>query len=194
VVSGVEGPPGLVVLRDGQKLARAEWGVGVPVDEGEHEVAGEAPGYRPWRTRVRVTTAQTIEVPRLEPAPTRAESRRSEASPTYWTTLRIVGAAAASAGLLTLASGVVVSLVAKASYDDARGTCKNGDPTNCPIAAVSDGSSARSLATVATVLVASGAVVAGAGGVLFFLAPKGRAGRDVSARLGVGSVEVVGRW
>ncbi|HEY8040769.1 MAG TPA: hypothetical protein VIF15_13280 [Polyangiaceae bacterium] len=57
----------LEVRRDGEVVREALWGVGVPVDAGEHRVEAKATGRQPWSATVRVTDgrAAAIEVPEL---------------------------------------------------------------------------------------------------------------------------------
>jgi hypothetical protein len=58
----------LEVLRDGRRLPAAAWGMPVPVDPGEHEIAATAPGRRSWSTKRAVTgegTKVIVEVPPL---------------------------------------------------------------------------------------------------------------------------------
>lgn len=64
-------PPDLEILRDGQVVREALWGVGVPVDAGEHRVEAKAIGRRPWSTVVQATDGQAtaLSVPELPAAP-----------------------------------------------------------------------------------------------------------------------------
>lgn len=199
----------LVVSRDGRKLTSAEWGVGIPVDAGEHEVVAEAPGRARWSTRVAVQSeSRSVEIPALEvassPAPVLPPSTPeapapSERAPTWWTPMRTTGVALAGAGAASLLVGLGISLVAKSSYDDARAECRAAD--DCPSSAVRDGESARSLANGATVVMLSGALVGAVGGALILFAPRAsRAGEGAShartLRVGVGpgTLGVSGSW
>lgn len=62
---------GLEIRRDGEVLRDALWGVGVPLDAGEHLFEARAPGHRPWSTSVRMADGQSaiLRVPVLDPAP-----------------------------------------------------------------------------------------------------------------------------
>ena len=42
---------GMVIALDGVSVGRAEWGVAVPVDPGEHTIEASAPHYKPWSAR-----------------------------------------------------------------------------------------------------------------------------------------------
>jgi hypothetical protein len=63
--------PGLEVLRDGEALPPEVWGVGVPVDAGDHRVEARAPGRVAWSSTVRTADGATVAttVPDLVPAP-----------------------------------------------------------------------------------------------------------------------------
>ena len=205
-VPAADRAPGLVVSRDGRHLSAAEWGVGIPVDDGEHDISAEAPGRRPWRERIVVRGKdRTVAVPRLEVAPSPPRSSAAPApepapAATWWTPMRTVGVALGGAGAASLVTGLVLGFVAKSDYDGARAQCVAVD--DCPAGAARDGESARSLANGATVLIASGAVVAAAGGALILLAPRPSAAREAGARqpirasvaIGPGSLGVRGQW
>jgi len=197
--------PGLVVSRDGSKLASAEWGVGIPVDDGEHEMSAEAPGRVPWRARVLVRgESRSVEVPVLEIAPSPPPAAAAPTAParsvSWWTPARATGVALAGAGAASLITGIVLGFVAKGDYDQARSLCRAVD--DCPGDAVREATDARSLANGATVAIVSGAVVAAAGGALIVFAPRPSspdergAQAPVRARLSVGptSLGVVGQW
>ncbi len=204
--------PDLVVTRDGRRLMNAEWGIGIPVDEGEHEVTAEAPGRKGWSSRVVVRgESRSIEVPPLAVTPVSAPAVASPtpkdgavgmgpaSRPSWWTPLRTTGVALAGAGTSTLLVGLGLGLVAKSDYDDARGQCRAAD--DCPSNAVRDGDSARSLANAATVVMATGGVIAAAGAALVLFAPRpAREAADTTSRLrarlevGPGAIGVSGEW
>jgi len=203
--------PDLVVSRDGRRLTDAEWSMGIPVDEGEHEIAAEAPGRETWRTRVVVRGAsRSVEVPPLavasSPSPPASVAPgtpdgSSLATPrAWWTPMRATGVAVAGAGAATTLVGLGLALVAKSNYDDARGQCSAVD--DCPSNAVRSGESARSLANAATVVMVSGGVIALAGAALFVFAPRpssrGDAARGAPVRarvaVGPGALGVIGEW
>jgi serine/threonine-protein kinase len=63
--------PGLEVRRDGVELREASWGIGVPVDPGEHTVTAKAPGKQDWSQKIRVEAGggtTTAEIARLDDA------------------------------------------------------------------------------------------------------------------------------
>src|SRR5688572_11508953 len=56
---------GLEIVRDGTKVERPEWDLGVPVDPGEHRIEARAPGYAAWSGAVTVSGPgpQSISIP-----------------------------------------------------------------------------------------------------------------------------------
>lgn len=166
--------PGLVVTRDGAKLAPGEWGVAIPVDPGEHTVSASADGRAPFETKISVTDAsKELEIPPLAavvappvfPAATIVpqDARR-------WSTLKIAGAVTAGAGIATLVFGTVLAVVAKGRYDSARQGCQLGT-RGCTADAVADGDAAYDLATASSIAFGIGAAALAGGGAVFFLAP-----------------------
>jgi hypothetical protein len=205
--------PGLTIKRDGARLAPGEWGVAIPVDPGEHTVVASADGRRSWDTRASAREASlTVAVPVLvavspsvvapEAAPSAAGDGAAARRPSWWTPLRATGVVVAGVGVLGLAAGGALGLVAKGSYGDARAQC-SAAPRGCPPSAVGDSNAAYGLATGATVVFVGGVVTAMAGGALLVFAPPSssaatttttgaRAGAALA--VGPGSVGVSGRW
>ncbi len=205
---------GLEVQRDGITLGHAEWGLAVPLDPGIHTLSARAPGHRPWSTTIRLPpgpTTLSVTVPILETAadpesptpmpapviPTDAATTgqippptpvvptdRRATTPGYWTTQRSLGVALAGAGVVGLVVGGIFSLEAKSTYDTS-----NSGPCNasnvCSQAGLDDRSSARNMATVATVVMGVGAAALVGGVVTFFTAP--RRGPAVTVTPGVSS-------
>jgi hypothetical protein len=62
---------GLEVKRDGEGVPRSSWGLGLPIDPGDHTVEATAPGHKPWSTKVTVAASgsASVQVPALEPLP-----------------------------------------------------------------------------------------------------------------------------
>lgn len=185
---------GLVVTRDGARIAPGEWGVSIPVDPGEHVVGASAQGRVSWEKRVAVTQENvTVEIPRLEavPAPPspppepHTPSPVSAAPSSGWSTTRTTGVILAGAGAAGLVAGGVLGLVAKGSYDDARAQCRDG-ARGCPSGAVADADDAYGLATGATVVFVVGAVLLAGGATLFVLGDESKRAASRPPALGVG--------
>ena len=180
---------GIVVMRDGARIAAGEWGVAIPVDPGEHVVTASAKGRLPWETRVTVTQENvTVEVPVLEsvpapapppPLPPAPAPHADRASSPGWSTEKTTGVILAGAGAGGLVAGTILGRVAKSNYDDARAQCRDG-ARGCPGGAVDDADGAYGLATGATVVFVVGAVLLAGGATLFVLAPEGKRAASTS--------------
>ena len=205
---------GLAVKRDGVEIGRALWGEAVPVDPGVHSVSASAPGSKDWQTSIEVPAksgAQTVTVPRLEPAPvTPAASSPAAAAPAASTsapppestatdrgrTQRMVGLGVAGAGVVGVVLGAVFGLDAKAKLDDSNGPghCDANDA--CDAYGLQKRSDAKSSALVSTVSFVAGGVALAGGAALWFTAPKkgtARVGLTVPPA-GTTGVGVVGVW
>lgn len=177
------------VFRDDAEVPEVEWGVPVPVDQGEHTVRVEAAGRWPWQQRVRVDNAgetKVVIVPSLQ--------ERS-----WWSPARTIGVPVASVGVATLATGLVLGLVANGTYADARSSCPNNGVVGCAAGAEQEESRARGQAAVSTALTIGGAALSIGGAALILLgaprAPRAEpASREVSLRLLPGGVQLAGRF
>lgn len=168
--------PGLLVLRDGTPLAKAAWGVSVPVDPGEHVVEASADGRD--KATVRVTVAAQSDTKDLEvPMPaekkgTAAPAGASGAAPSHEpasSTRGTLGIVVLAASAVSLGVGTAFGLRALSKQSDANATCPE---TKCSdSAAVSANDSARSAAKVADVSVVLGLVGAGVGTYLLLSKP-----------------------
>jgi hypothetical protein len=66
----------LEITLDGTPVRRPAWGVGMPVDPGDHAIEAHAPNAKPWRSTIAVHgdgETPSVAVPALEIAPTVAE-------------------------------------------------------------------------------------------------------------------------
>jgi len=205
---------GLVVKRDGVDLGRALWDEAVPVDPGVHAVSAAAPGFKEWQISVDAPPTpgvQTVTVPRLETAP---EPIAPPATPTgraattpppetnAGSTQRVVGIAAAGAGVIGVVIGSVLGLVAKSKLDQSNAD-DHCDPSGCDDTGLSLRHSAVTAATGSTVGFIAGGVLIAGGAVLWFTAPHPSSAPPDSAhpqtaRLGLAptpnGVVLVGRW
>jgi hypothetical protein len=102
---------GLVVTRDGVKLAEATWGSTLPVDPGEHTVLAEADGHEPWSTSVTITRrgdTATVTVPKLKASPVSERPSGPERIPESRPATARSGGGGHGVALALLISGVVV--------------------------------------------------------------------------------------
>ncbi|MFT3776548.1 MAG: hypothetical protein QM820_65240 [Minicystis sp.] len=131
---------GVEVKRDGEVIASALWGTGVPVDPGKHVVTASAPGKAPWE--VTATLDQpgktvTIDVPALADQPGAAAGKppvapppgpampppvlppppvETTSSPRPWQ--MPLGIAATAVGAVGLGVGVGFGVLAKSAFND----------------------------------------------------------------------------
>ena len=191
----------LVVQRDAATIPKAQWGVPLPVDPGEHTVRASAPGHVPWTSTLVVERAAsaTVTVPVLDPAvpavepappvalPVAAPVAPEPAAPAppaaniatsspdgssgRANVQRTLGLVTAGVGLVALGAGAYLGLHAKSTYDDSNA---NGHCTNnlCDPTGDRDRSDARGAATASTLAFAAGVAAVVGGGILYFTAPR----------------------
>ncbi|MBS2014868.1 MAG: hypothetical protein JST00_18405 [Deltaproteobacteria bacterium] len=162
-------PPGLVITRDGERLGEPAWGTPAPIDGGRHLLEASAPGRKPWRADVQIPVrrgAVTITIPDLAMATEAASTTPAREPPS--SLQRTLGWVAVGTGAAALGVGFVFGAVAKSKYDDAELHCS---PIDCDRTGVELTGDARSAASLSTVLVVAGGVVAATGVVLVLTAP-----------------------
>lgn len=174
---------GLEVKRDGQLVASALWGTGIPVDPGEHEISASAPGKKPFSTIVKVQgegVKQSVSVPELEdapeeePPPVVAPPPPKEEEPpppppdgpdpveeSDGSGQATLGYVLGAVGVIGLGVGTIFGLQASSKDSDADKECFQGDPNRCTDKGVKLGDDAQSAATLSTVgFIAGGALLA----------------------------------
>ena len=184
--------PGLEVKRDGTDVGQATWGVGVPVDPGEHSIVAKAPGKNDWSQTVRVEAdgkVAAVEIPALEDAVT-AQSQPITTGPTdvtkplltetmmdqgtstsHGNSQRVIAYVAGGVGVLGLAAGTVFGLEAKSKQNQSAADCRPNAPTECNQAGVDLRHQGHNAATLSNVGFTVGAVGLLGGAVLYFTAP-----------------------
>jgi hypothetical protein len=179
--------PGLEVLRDGDALPPEVWGVGVPVDAGDHRIEARAPGRVAWTSTVHTADGAmaTTTVPDLVPAPVTAPpapppggSGAPPAPPEPQSPLP--SSADHTASLIVLGSAVVLAGVgvvgllehaSNVSSYNADPSCPSINATSRPAQCNDDVNAANTWNTVGIVgFVGSGAALV-AGVTLWLLAP-----------------------
>ena len=190
--------PGLQVKRDGVVVDTAEWGAGIPVDTGAHVVEASAPGHKAWTVTVDVAqdgAQASAAVPPLEElpadavaaaAPTSATTSATASAPVAGTASpetspprsgtgqHVAGAVVAGVGVVAVAVGGIVALVAKGKYNDSLANCETSNHDSCTGTGVSQRDDARSAGDAASVLMIAGAAAVVAGGIVWFTAPSSR--------------------
>jgi hypothetical protein len=191
--------PDLEITLDGTPVRRPAWGVGAPVDPGEHTVEAHAPGATTWRATVTIhgdAEEQGVSVPKLEaipaavvgppppaatvaaPAPQTVPAAPPEEPQRprvpLWRDATMVGSAAV--GIAGVALGSYFGLHAIALNHDASDGCPAGRCTN---GAAATSERATSSADTSTVAFAIGA--AGVGAAVVLLVTRGAGEPPVTA-------------
>lgn len=184
---------GYQVMRGGKRVDASLWGVPVPVDPGQYEIAISAPGYQDYTMSVRVEgEGKTVEarLPALIQAEVKAASTPPpEASPTPvappdtkpgpvvdrgsddGSGQRTIGIIVGGIGLAGIAVGSVFGLQAISKNDDAEKFCPRG--TECDSQEGVDlTDDAKSAATVSNIAFGVGAAALIGGLVLYLTAPE----------------------
>jgi hypothetical protein len=199
----LKGVAGLEILRDGVVMGPPQWGLQLPVDEGEHRLLARAPGYQTWESVTTVkgeATVAKVAVPLLKREPAAAGGAvgldhggtSAGAHPSGLGTQRIGALVAGGVGLVGLGVGTFFGLKAQSKKADADKYCTGSDCTSQ--VGVDAGNDARSAGTVSTILIAAGAVGVAAGVTLWFTAPDGDRREGVAVSAGLGSVQLKGNW
>jgi hypothetical protein len=174
-------PADLQVKVDGIVLARAAWGVAVPMDPGAHAVVATAEGRLKLEQSVTLEadgSTKELEIGALAADPN-APARSKDAPPpgaaepsSGMAPLRIVGITTAAVGGVSLVVGGIFGGLAAVAWSNAHAACPNN---GCPsITQVDDGKRAGVFADVSTVLLVAGGVLAVGGVVLAIVAPSGK--------------------
>jgi len=178
--------PGLEITRDGSLVGKAQWGVPIPLDKGEHRVSASAPGRRPWEKALFVKdtpATELVSVPELE------QQAASDTSSDRLGTQRTWAVIAGSVGTAGIATGTVFAFLSKSRSDDANPYCQGSacrDQRGVELKA-----DAIAYGNVATIAYIAGAAVLTGGAVLWLTAKPQAA---VSVGVGPDRVVVGAAW
>jgi hypothetical protein len=168
---------GLVVTRDGVAVDDSTFGVGIPVDPGPRVIEAKAPGYQTWSTTVEAKELDTaeVEVPTLTALPPQdlglGDKTPVETPVAAPSSRKKIGLGVGAGGVALLGTGLVFGALARSTWNDALDHC---DADNaCDDTGIELGDSARTKATISTVLVGVGLGATAAGAILYLTAPKG---------------------
>jgi hypothetical protein len=169
--------PNLTITRDGEPLGSATWATAIPVDPGPHAIAATATGREPLRTTIEVGKARDRAVVhiKLEAAkvttttvvlPPPPPPEKKSAFPKT-----AVGLGVAGVGVAGIATGLVFGLMASSQNSTVDKEC----PTDlCSSREGLDANGrAHTFATVSTIAVIAGAVLAAAGVTIWLWPMKG---------------------
>lgn len=183
---------------DGTPLSEQAWGVPFYADVGTHTITAEAPGYKPFRSELRVEAAgkqHEVSVPALEKEPSAAapataprpdadtardrekEKADGSKSETYAVQVSPPSRGAlpwilVGTGAVLLGTGAVTGVLAFARHDDSNRECPDG---RCTAQGVQYEDQANTFGWVANVTIPLGVLAGAAGAYLFLKDPTPRA-------------------
>lgn len=172
---------GMKITLNGIDMGEPTWGTPIPVDPGRQVVEAVAKGRAPFRTQKDVGMAETvvIDVPALaeapSPPPSTGEADRGS-------TRRTIGWVATGMGVVLLAAGTVLGLIAISQNNEARD--QHCSTVDCDARGVSMIRDARELASLSTISFIAGGVVSAAGAVILLTAPSAHATQPTRLSLG----------
>lgn len=207
--------PSDVIVRHNGTDVTARIGKAFPVDPGRQRIEASAPGFASWNRDVELTEAgQTLRIEiALASEPEKEISTRERTDevgddertdepddvddvvdddasaptdPDKGRGRRLLGLGVGGAGLALAGTGLVFGALAKSAYDDRADDCRIGNL--CTPEGLDTIDTAKSRATISTVLVSAGVVAVGAGVVLYLTAPKGDRRTAVAPMVGPDSV------
>lgn len=118
---------GLVITRNGIEVDPAEWGSEIPVDGGDYQIEGKAPGHEAWTSKVTVgkeRDTQKVVVVKLVPLPEGAGGDVSGGAagprPSTFTGKRKAAAGVGAAGVVAAVVGTVLYVQARGTYQKAK--------------------------------------------------------------------------
>lgn len=187
VTVSVESPAqGLEVRRNGGPVARAEWGLAIPVDPGSVTYEAVAPHHRAWSTTIEVDPnrpSTSVVIPALEELPpepvavgpqaqtqTFPMASAPEAKP-FRVSQTALALVAGGVGVVGLGVGSIFAMTASSKYDDSLQNCPR-DKNVCNADGLQQRDSARTSGNVATVAFAVGALALTGGAVLWLTKPR----------------------
>jgi tetratricopeptide (TPR) repeat protein len=189
-------PPGLEVVRDGQKMAATALAEAVPLDPGRHEVTASAPGYRTVTRPVTLEEGKTatVEIALTSAAAAEGKSARPSSG------LRIAGIALTTAGGAGLALGAITGILALDKVSAVEAGCHGTICLSTNQTAHDGVNAATTLGNVSTAAFIAGGVLAATGVVLLVLPSRGEAKASAvntfikQAVIKPGFIEIQGRF
>ena len=166
------------VTLDGVELAKAAWGIPIPLDPGMHAVEASVPDQPAFRAQVQARgdgEARTVRVPAFGvegPTGERAAGGGGSIFERPPSGQRTVALVVGGLGLAGLGFGAVSGVIASARWNDATDACPNRrcpDPKNVRL-----DDPARTWADISTASFIGGGVARAAGSVLWLTAPSKR--------------------
>ena len=193
---------GLVIRRNNDVVDPALWNTGIPVDVGEYEISGQAPGHEAWSTRVTVGgegDKKSVEVPRFkeiealvnQPPPVTPATPVDDGSPRparerpgTFTTMRKVAVGVAAIGLGGVGGTIVFGLRSNDLQRQAEARCPDG-PACADAMGVALNEDARRAARLSNVMLGIGVVGIGGAVALWFLGAPADTGGEADDKVSI---------
>jgi hypothetical protein len=187
--------PAMIVLRNGEVVDSGVLDNAIPVDPGSHEIEARATGKAPWKHTVvvdspgvtvelRIPTDEADGTAGATPPPDAQASGKSSGAQ------RTLAWVSGGLGVAGIATGSVFGLLASSNWSKGKDTCAD-PPYQCSRDGVSDGETAETQATLATVAFIVGGVGLGLSTVLFLTDTGGSESASASAQVRLEPTRVV---
>jgi hypothetical protein len=197
--------PGLEVRRDQIVIGKAQWGIEMPLDPGQHTIEVTAPGRITWRQTVTASAdaaTTTLAVPELAqeppavrrgaPLPGVPSSPTPPGSAAGLGTQRTLAIVAASTAVVAAGVGTAFGVRSKSKHDKSFEICPQ-DPCRDQ-EGIDAMDSARSAGNISTAsFIVAGAALAG-GGILWFTAKNPSKSPPTQVGLGLGELQIRGKF
>jgi hypothetical protein len=199
---------GLVVQRDAIAVGAAAWGIGVPVDPGDHLIEASAPGKQGWSTHVTIgamadtkqvsvqplATLEVAPAPAVAEAPAQATPPEADATPASGSrsSQKTWGLVVGAVGVVGVGVGTYFGVQALSDSSHAKQQCPSAA---CPApAAVQQNDDAKTAAHIADVGIGVGIAGLAVGSLLYFLAPSNQSVRVAPSVGSTNGVVVQTTW
>jgi hypothetical protein len=201
----------LIILRDGERLVSAQWGVAMPVDRGPHTIEARLPGETPWKKDVDVWQDSAIvdisvDLPlpyRPEKPSTSTKPKDATVSPIVpikqsgkepWSNARVIGFSTAGLGLLGLSIGLGFGAAAISTNNESNAEHCDAETNYCDNTGLALRDKTLLLGNISTGVVIAGSVLAIGGLTVFFTSTAKKKIPTTFVGFGPASVSVNGRF
>jgi hypothetical protein len=186
---------------DGTPLGEQAWGVAFPTDAGVHTLSAEAPGYKPWKSDVKVEIAgkqYDLFVPALEKDPDAVATNATSNTPAVpqeqkpastgsvdTSTVQVApeGRGAlpwilVGTGVALVGTGAITGILAFSKHSDSDAECPND---RCTAKGVDAENQANTFAWISNITLPLGVIAGAAGAYLFIRKPSSLSSPSASA-------------
>jgi len=201
----------LVILRDGERLVSAQWGVAMPVDRGPHTIEARLPGETPWKKDVDVwQDSAIVDISVDLPLPYRSEKPSASTKPKDatvspivpikqsgkepWSNARVIGFSTAGLGLLGLSIGLGFGAAAISTNNESNAEHCDAETNYCDNTGLALRDKTLLLGNISTGVVIAGSVLAIGGLTVFFTSTAKKKIPTTFVGFGPASVSVNGRF